>query len=367
MLSPVSLTGLTIVGGNGQIGSVGASLPNALAVKVGVSGRAGISGVPVAFAATTGAATLSADSVLTGPDGTAAVLLTLGTAAGTVKVTASVEGLPSVTFTATSAPAGPPAPRISSGGVVGGGLNAPTVKQISPNGIASVFGENFAPAGTQRLVGVADLVNGHLPTNLSGVCLRVGLLLAPIFHVFPAQVNFQVPSLTSDGSVPVQVILNCGTANETKSNIETVTLQAAAPEFFFFAHNTDGHNPIAALNATRPGLVGAVDLFPGTTAPAQPNDAVTLFTTGFGMTTPAFAAGELPSGIGVVVQRVRVTLGGVELGPEEILYAGVSPFSAGLYQLNIRIPTAVPDGDLPVRVQIGDFVTPPGGFLSVKR
>ena len=58
---------------------------------------------------------------------------------------------------------GGPAPLISSGGVIGAGLSNPTVKAISPNGIISVFGENFAPPGTVKLVGGGDLVSGQLP------------------------------------------------------------------------------------------------------------------------------------------------------------------------------------------------------------
>lgn len=368
-LTPISLTGLRIVSGDGQSGAVGTRLSDPLVVRVLTSAGVGLAGVPVTFTVSAGAATLSATSVATAPDGTGAVNVTLGSAVGAVTITASVAGLPPVSFTLTAAtaPAGPPPPRISAGGVVGGGLSSPVVKQISPNGIISVFGENFAPAGTQRLVGSGDLVNGRLPTSLGGICVQVGSQLAPIFHMFPGQLNIQVPSLSGTGNIQIQVLRNCGAPDEVRSNTETVVLQAAAPEFLFFAHNPDGRNPIAALNATTPGLVGSPDLFAGATVPAKPGDILTLFGTGFGATDPAFVAGELPDRIASTVEKARVTVGELELSDQDILYVGVAPFLAGVYQLNIRVPAETPDGDLPVTARVGNATTPPGAFLAVKR
>ena len=106
-------------------------------------------------------------------------------------------------------------PHISAGGVVGGGLSVPRVTAVSPNAIVSIFGANFAPAGTVKLVGADDLVNGRLPTRLGGVCVQIGPDLARIFHVFPGQLNVQVPNLQAVVEAPVQVILDCLAENET--------------------------------------------------------------------------------------------------------------------------------------------------------
>ncbi len=369
-LTPLAPTALTIVGGNDQSGPVGRVLLNSLAVKVAGTGGIGVPGVTVAFAVASGTARLSTTSAATGVDGTASVDVTFGSTPGTILITATVSGLPAVRFTATArdAPAGPPSPRISTGGVVGGGLSSPSIKPISANGIISIFGENFAPAGTARLVGSGDLVNGRLPTRLADVCVQVGSQLAAMFHVFPGQLNVQAPALPAEGTVPVQVVLNCGGPNENKSNLQTVTVQAATPEFFYFARNSNGTNPIAATNAVSGSPIGAPDLIPGAgSAPAKPGDILTIYATGFGETSPSFAAGELPDKIGATVAPVTVNIGGIDLAAEEVLYAGVAPFLAGVYQVNLRVPAEAPDGDLPVRIQVGDFSTPQGGFVTVKR
>ena len=49
-----------------------------------------------------------------------------------------------------------------------------------------------------------------------------------------------------------------------------------------------------------------------------------------------------------------------------VLYAGVSPGIAGLYQSNIRVPDGLADGDYPISLRLGGFVTPSGGYITVK-
>src|ERR1035437_8286648 len=95
-------TQLQAAGGDAQTGAVGKALSNPLVVQVTGSGGAPLTGVPVAFAVTSGAATLSASSVSTASDGTASVMVTLGSSPGAVTVTATVAGLPSVQFRLTA-------------------------------------------------------------------------------------------------------------------------------------------------------------------------------------------------------------------------------------------------------------------------
>ncbi len=258
-----------------------------------------------------------------------------------------------------------PAPLISSGGVIGAGLSNPPVKTISPNGIISVFGANFAPAGTVKLVGGGDLVNGQLPSNFGGLCVQVGSQRARFFHVFEKQLNIQAPTLTDRGNISVQVIQNCDQPNAVQSNVETVVIQDAAPEFFFFKQNADGKNPIAAVNALTGAFIGAANLIPGVTfVAAKPNDILSLFATGLGATNPSFQAGVLPDKIASTTTSVGVTVGGITAN---VLYAGVAPGLAGLYQINIQVPANATDGDLPVQAAMNSVSTPAGAFITVKK
>jgi uncharacterized protein (TIGR03437 family) len=250
-------------------------------------------------------------------------------------------------------------------------LSTPPVQALAPNAIATIFGAKFAPDGTARQAGPQDLVDGKIPTTLSSVCMGFGAswvaaVRAPIFAVFPGQINFQVPSLPA-GSSTVWVTTNCDTPQAETSNGVAVTIQTTAPEFFYFVHNGSGHNPIAAINAVTGTFVGASGLLPGVSfAPAKPGDVLTLFGTGLGATDPAFGAGELPNGPAQVTGPVSISFAGVTLAPSDILYVGVSQ-NAGLYQVNLRVPDGVADGDQSLVIALGGASSPAGGFITVSR
>jgi len=367
-LTPLVPQRLIAASGGGQSAAIGARLPEPLVARVTGAAGLGVPAVRVSFAVSEGFARLSAASALTGPDGAAGVEATLGDTPGPVLVTASTNGLEPARFhlTALLLPGfGAASPRIETGGIVGAGLSNPAVKQLSPGSIATLFGEGFAaPAAALG----ARLANGVLSTNLGGICVDVGGERAPLFHVSARQINFQVPPLLAPSEAAVRVVANCGDPAELSSNAERVMIQPASPEFFFFVRNADGRNPIAAIHSPTGALAGAPDLVPGVAfTPARPGDIVTLFGTGFGPTDPAFAPGELPDRVAPLVERVRVSIGGAELAAQDVLYAGVALYLAGVQQINVRIPAAAPSGDLPVTVRVGSFLTPRGGFLTVRR
>jgi uncharacterized protein (TIGR03437 family) len=237
---------------------------------------------------------------------------------------------------------------------------------LSPGGIATIFGENFAPAGTANQVGPGDLVNGKVPTNLAGTCVQIGDQRSPMLNVYPGQLNIQVPELPP-GDTSAIVINKCGTDNQELSPPEPVTIGANSPEFFYWARNLDGHNPIAALNATTGAYVGVAGLLPHHNfAPAAPGDVLTMFGTNFGATNPAFLPGILPKGIARVTAKVSMTIGGVAVPAKNLLYVGLTQFP-GVYQVNVKIPASVPAGDQPAVLTIGGVASPVQAYVTVKQ
>jgi adhesin/invasin len=105
-------TSLQIAAGNGQIGTAGAALAQALAVRVEDQDGAGLPGQTVSWIVTTGQGNATPSSV-TDEQGYASAAWTLGNP-GPNTLTATVAGLGSVTFTATAN---------NSGGGNGGGGN----------------------------------------------------------------------------------------------------------------------------------------------------------------------------------------------------------------------------------------------------
>jgi len=324
--------------------------------------------VGVSFTIASGTASLSAPTATTGGDGIATIQLTLGATIGPLKITASAAGLSSVIFNLTVTQ---PAiivlqPQITSGGVEGAALSIPAVQALSTGGIATVFGMNFGAGAAFQKVAASDLVNGQVPVNFQGVCVNVGAASAPVFGASDTQVNFQVPSVAI-GSAAVQVISGCGTASPLTSNAVTIPVQAATPEFFYFAQNANGINPVAATDAITGAGIAAANLFPGSGfAPARPDEYVVVYGTGFGATNPAVAPGSFPAQLAQATGTVTVLLGGVAIPAANVLYAGVTPGSPGLYQLNLLIPPNTPNGNLPLMIQVGSQQSPAGAYLTVQ-
>jgi uncharacterized protein (TIGR03437 family) len=88
--------------------------------------------------------------------------------------------------------------------------------------------------------------------------------------------------------------------------------------------------------------------------------------TGLGTTAPNYGPGVLPPSAAQVTGTVSVTLGTLPIPAGNILYAGVTPGDAGLYQLNIQIPGGTPTGNIPLTVTVGGFSTPAGGYLTIQ-
>jgi uncharacterized protein (TIGR03437 family) len=356
---------LTLLSGDNQ--SRPSGLQATIAVKVSDSGGIPVANVTVNFTVTSGSATLSSPSALTDATGVASIQVTLGPQQGAVAISAASAGLSAVTFHLTTLAPPPPTPLISSGGLAGAGLSVPAVRSLSSNGIASLFGTNFGAGPSFVKVSPADLDNGKVPMNFKGICVDVSGTKAPVFGASDTQVNFQVPRVSSGQTLSVKVLTNCGTDKETSSNVITAPAQDASPEFFYFANNADGKNPVAATDAVTGAYIASPTLFPSGFAAAQPLEYLTVYATGLGLTNPAFDAGTFFASTASTAGAPRVLLNGAALPSANVLYVGATPSSPGLYQVNIQVPADAPDGDLALVVEVAGIQSPPGGFLTVKR
>src|SRR5262249_14167064 len=157
--------------------------------------------------------------------------------------------------------------------------------------------------------------------------------------------------VSSSGNATVQVATGCGTATEARSNILSVPVQSATPEFFYFTHPSSGQNPIAAVNASTGVFVGTTGTLTGSTfVQANPGDTFTLEATGLGTTNPACSAGQIPNAAAAITGTIQVTIGSVTLSAGDVLYAGSSPSSAGLYQVNLKVPASTSNGSVQVQL-----------------
>jgi uncharacterized protein (TIGR03437 family) len=231
-----------------------------------------------------------------------------------------------------------PRPAITStNGVVNAASFQPGIMQ---NGWVTITGANLA--ATTRTWTSDELASGKLPTSLDGVSVTIDGKAAYVEYVSPAQLNVVAPADDSVG--PVNVVV---TVNGQSSDPVTATLQSFSPAFFAY----DGKY-LAATHADN-SLLGKQGLFaaaPDVTTPAKPGETIVLYGTGFGPADGAAASGQLTSAVANITTPLTVTIGGT---PAAVLFSGLIPPFAALYQFNVQVPQSLAAGDQAVVVQIG--------------
>jgi uncharacterized protein (TIGR03437 family) len=248
--------------------------------------------------------------------------------------------------------------------VSGAGNSVPAVSSISPNGYFTVYGVGFTTnTSTQRGLQASDIVNNSLPTNVANTCVNAGNTRAFLSFVSSTQINALAPALPSSGSVPVSVVVNCGTGTELTSPSTNVPVAAASPEFLYWVANANGQNPVIALDAVSGANIGAPGLISGLTfRPAKTGDILTFYGISFGKTASGPVPGGIPSAADAVAGTISLTIGGKPVTPS---YVGLTPGSAGLYQMNATIPAGLTAGNKAVVLTINGASTPAGGYLTV--
>ncbi len=200
---------------------------------------------------------------------------------------------------------------------------------FAPNSLVTIYGTNLS-FGTS-----AALAAQYLPRVLAEVQVNINGLPADLFYVSPQQINFLVPSILTPGPVKFQVVRQGVTGP-----ILTIILNETAPGFF-------------ALESGNVIATHADGRLLGEDAPAAP-DEVVVYAAGLGRTNPDTEPGLAPTKAAsiVLLNKLSVLLGGKTVDPSKILYAGVTPGFAGLYQINLRVP-ATAASNPEIRVFIG--------------
>ena len=239
-------------------------------------------------------------------------------------------------------------PEINAGGVVNSASFTPAPENfVGPNSVISIFGVDLS-LRTQAVDGNTVVAN-RLPDALGGVHVRLGQQSAPLLYVSPNQINAQVP----DGVFP----------REQPWKLEVIRegLLGAAEADVFVREVAPGLYPVATFADF--SIIGRGEI--EGSRPANPSDAVVVFGTGFGRTTPQVRAGDLPTDQAPVDLPSRVILGERAIDPLRVLYVGQAPTFAGLYQANFLVPDDQPAGDREVYVEIGGVRSQPGFTIAI--
>jgi uncharacterized protein (TIGR03437 family) len=241
-------------------------------------------------------------------------------------------------------------PLITKGGI---GPVFSSANTVQPGEWVSIFGSNLASATATW--------NNDFPVSLGGTSVTIDNKPAYLGFVSPAQINLQVPDDSTLGNVNVVVTTSGGTA------ASTVTLGQFGPSFSLIASNY-----VAAIILRLDGSGayggGAYDIVGPTgsslgykTVAAKAGDTVELFGVGFGPTNPAIPAGRAYSGASATTNPVQIRINNVT-----VTAGFVGLVAAGLYQLNVQIPSGLGTGDVSLQATVGGSSTQTGVVISLQ-
>ena len=220
---------------------------------------------------------------------------------------------------------------------------------FAPNSFLTIYGSHLSYV--TRAMGPDDLRAGMLPTVLIGTGVRVLINHIPayIYYVSPTQVNALVPGSLVAGPATVQLV-NDGLAGPQVN----IVLDPVAPAVFQLNGNV-------ALAAHLDGTVIRAE------SPARRGEVVVLYATGLGAATPPAPYGRLPDSAASIarIADFQLWLNGSAVSPDSVLYAGLSPPYAGLFQINLRVPDDAPV-DPEIRCGFPEQMSQAGAVLPIR-
>ena len=204
---------------------------------------------------------------------------------------------------------------------------------VSPGGLATVFGQNLTDVANIVVAGT-----NPFPTQLANVQVFVNNIPAPLFSIAYSggqdQISFQVPYETPVG--PGAALIQVFDYGNDVLDIRTDSF-TEDPGIFTY----QGSYAVAERGADG-SLIGPNN-------PAYPGDVVVLYTTGLGPLSL-----NLVDGVGAPSNPLAYTLDPYQVvvdgEPCKILFSGLAPGYVGLYQINLVLPSDLPNGNLDIQI-----------------
>jgi uncharacterized protein (TIGR03437 family) len=202
---------------------------------------------------------------------------------------------------------------------------------VAPGELFSVFGRNLSEA---------TFINRNtfnLPVFIDNFIAKLDNSVAAVSFASPNQTNLLASTWVKPGS---EVLLTI--QNRSRVTAKKIRVVATRPGLF----ERDGR-AIIINNRTSTSV--------SSSSPARAGDVITLYGTGFGLTDPVLRSyGRTPTDqLYRFVAPVRILINGQELVPD---FAGLSPDSIALGQINFRIPEGV-RGNVDFQVKAGTATT----------
>jgi uncharacterized protein (TIGR03437 family) len=258
-----------------------------------------------------------------------------------------------VMMLASSDDLGPP-PTISTGGVVTSSAFG-GAQTIAPGTWIEIYGSDLA--ATTRSWSADDFQGSLAPTKLDDTSVSIGGKAAFVSYISPNQINVLVPSSVPIGTQQLTVTTRAGI-----SASYSVTVAPVQPGIF--AISTSSKQYAGAL-LTGGAMAFPANMVPGITSrPARAGENITIYGIGFGSVTPNIEAGVIASQADALDTPVTVLFGQT---PATVTYAGLSPGSVGLYQLNVTVPAGLSGDAIPLTFSFGGTSIAQTLYTAVQR
>jgi len=214
--------------------------------------------------------------------------------------------------------------------------NQPSVIDVSLTGTGASK-QGVVPGSIVRISGVrlgpdASPTDAELPVVMNNSFVAIDGVRAPISVSSASSIDVQVPWDIPVGSTPI-VVFNSGLSNTVVT-------------------------PVLVANPVILATVHANGTLVSTSAPAVRGETLVIYATGLGaIDTPLGSGDRSPTGNLVnTANPPEISIGGV---PAKVVFAGLSPGSVGLYQINFVVGAdAPPNSSSPLQVSVeGTTVT----------
>jgi uncharacterized protein (TIGR03437 family) len=222
--------------------------------------------------------------------------------------------------------------------VVNAASYAPFTAGLAPGELIVMTGTNLSPASG----GLQVAKTSTFPTNIGGVQILIDGVPAPLYYVSPTQCAAIIPYDSSEFSFASIQVNNNGTlSNKVTEFLDDVSSPTASTSPGVFTNPADGVGYAAALHADYSLITNA--------NPAQPGEAISVYLTGLGQVFPTITDGA-PGGSSTLNYTVQTITAAVDdtvnaVATATVSYAGLAPGYAGLYQINLTVPTGINAGD----------------------
>ncbi|HLG99220.1 MAG TPA: hypothetical protein VKX49_23115 [Bryobacteraceae bacterium] len=242
-------------------------------------------------------------------------------------------------------------PPVSGSVQVTGQVNSnPNVPLVAPGGVLSSGDYSSSPAlgllvsifGSALADGQASAGSLPLPNQVGSTSVIVSGKQLPVLFVNDQQVNVLIPYDLAVNA-PHQLIVQRGSAISVPVPIAIFDSQ---PAILATAGNGTGQGHIYKIDSSGNQILADAN------APATAGDYLVIYTVGLGAVDPPVSAGD-PAGSNppsTTTAPVTLTIGGVQA---PVIFSGLTPGSAGLYQVNAVVPPGIaPGSQVPVIVSV---------------